>query len=109
MNLNDYQKESAKLVFANDRDRLGNITLWALGVTGEAGEVAENVKRVVRGDCQLSEIKEPLKKEIGDVLWYLAQLATEFDLSLDEIAQTNLRKIRSRLKRGTGLGRGDNR
>lgn len=83
----------------------------ALGLAGETGEVLEKVKKVVRdhGGVVKSEVKEQLKKEMGDVLWYLAQLATELDLSLGEIAKSNIEKLESRLERGRLHGSGDER
>jgi NTP pyrophosphatase (non-canonical NTP hydrolase) len=80
-----------------------------LGLTNEAGEVAGKIKKVFRdkdgviGDAD----REALKAELGDVLWYLAQIATELDLSLDEIAQHNLDKLMSRQSRGVIGGDGD--
>ncbi len=53
--------------------------------------------------------REALKYELGDVLWYLAQIATELDLSLDEIAQANLDKLKARMERNTIQGEGDYR
>ena len=109
MDFKQYQKEATELVFPNDRDRKENIYLWALGVAGESGEIAEIVKRFARGDYDLAEKKDTLAKEIGDVLWYLSQLARELDLDLEQIAQENLRKIRDRINRGVGQGEGDDR
>ena len=83
----------------------------ALGLAGEAGEVLENIKRIIRDDE--GEVKEErrvlIEKELGDVLWYLAQLATEFYLNLDDVAKNNLIKLQSRLKRGKVKGDGDDR
>ena len=55
------------------------------------------------------ERREALAKELGDVLWYLAQLATELDLDLDEVAELNLEKLLSRQRRGVLHGAGDDR
>lgn len=83
----------------------------ALGLAGEAGEVMEKIKKIFRDKNKKVDqaTKQEIAKEMGDVLWYLAQLATEFDLSLDEIAESNLKKLLSRLERGALHGSGDNR
>ncbi|HOE81295.1 MAG TPA: nucleoside triphosphate pyrophosphohydrolase family protein [bacterium] len=82
-----------------------------LGLVGESGEVAEKIKKVFRdGDGVVGEEqREAIAKELGDVLWYLAQLATELGLDLDAIAQNNLDKLLSRQERGQLHGSGDNR
>lgn len=82
-----------------------------LGLVNEAGEVAGKIKKVFRDkDGEISdETREALKAELGDVLWYLAQVATELDLTLDEIAEHNIAKLYDRLDRGTIQGDGDNR
>ncbi|MHB8492488.1 MAG: nucleoside triphosphate pyrophosphohydrolase family protein [Solirubrobacteraceae bacterium] len=83
----------------------------ALGLAGEAGEVADHVKKVIRDDGGVvsEERRAAIAKELGDVLWYLAQLATELDLELDEIASANLEKLLSRQRRGVLSGSGDDR
>ena len=82
-----------------------------LGLANEAGEVAGKVKKVFRDkDGLIGEAEsEALKSELGDVLWYLAQVCTELDLSLDEVAEYNITKLYSRLERGKIGGDGDNR
>lgn len=83
----------------------------ALGLVGEAGEVAEKVKKLIR-DCEgipTPDRVEDIQKELGDVLWYLAVLAHEFDLKLEDIATLNLSKLASRKKRNKIKGDGDNR
>jgi NTP pyrophosphatase (non-canonical NTP hydrolase) len=83
----------------------------ALGLVGEAGEVAEKVKKLIR-DCEgvpTADRVEDIKKELGDVLWYLAVLANEFDIKLEDIATLNLSKLASRKKRNKIKGDGDNR
>ena len=82
-----------------------------LGLTNEAGEVAGKIKKVFRDkNGQISdETRDALKAELGDVLWYLAQVATELDLSLDEIAEYNIKKLLDRQARGKINGDGDNR
>ncbi len=82
-----------------------------LGLTNEAGEVAGKIKKVFRDKDGIisDETREALKAELGDVLWYLAQVATELNLSLDEIAEYNIAKLLDRQARGKIQGDGDNR
>jgi NTP pyrophosphatase (non-canonical NTP hydrolase) len=87
------------------------LTYPALGLAGEAGEFADHAKKVIRDDG--GEVtagrREAMAKELGDVLWYVAQLASELELDLDQIAQMNLDKLRSRQQRGVLSGEGDDR
>ncbi len=82
-----------------------------LGLAGEAGEVAEKVKKVLRdkGGMLESRTGNEIKLELGDVLWYVSQLATELEISLDDIAKANLDKLASRAQRGKISGSGDER
>jgi NTP pyrophosphatase (non-canonical NTP hydrolase) len=88
-----------------------NLTYPALGLCGEAGEAAEKVKKAIRDDGGVltAERRDALGAELGDVLWYVAQLATEAGLDLGEIAQGNLDKLRSRRERDVLAGSGDRR
>jgi len=88
-----------------------NIVYPTLGLAGEAGEVAEKVKKLMRDDggVMSDERRAALAGELGDVLWYVAQVATEARLDLDEIAQGNLDKLLSRQRRGVLSGSGDSR
>lgn len=83
----------------------------ALGLAGETGEVIEKLKKAVRDkEGHISESdKISIKKELGDVLWYLATLASELDISLEDIASTNIEKFQDRRARGVTSGSGDNR
>ncbi len=82
-----------------------------LGLVNEAGELAGKVKKIFRdkGGVISESDREALKFELGDVLWYLAQICTELDLSLDEVAQANIEKLTSRLERNQIQGEGDYR
>lgn len=83
----------------------------ALGLAGETGEVLEKVKKVLRDKNGIfdEESKKAIKKEMGDVLWYIAALSTDLGLNLTEVAQENLDKLFSRRERGVIQGSGDNR
>lgn len=79
----------------------------ALKLAGEAGEVAEKIGKSFRDGHELD--REEVKKELGDVLWYVAALAKEFDLTLDEVMAANIDKLADRQVRGVLHGSGDNR
>jgi NTP pyrophosphatase (non-canonical NTP hydrolase) len=106
--LSDYQLRSRSTA---RYPREARLTYPALGLVGEAGEVAEHVKRVIRDDGGGVSVprRAALAKELGDVLWYVAALASELQLDLDEIAETNLEKLLSRQRRGALTGSGDER
>ena len=91
--------------------RGGDYLYPALGLCGEAGEVAEKIKKIVRDkDGFVDEAdRAAVAKELGDVLWYLAALCKEFDLDMGEVAQGNLDKLAARAAKGTLGGSGDNR
>lgn len=108
-NLDAYQRESRKTWSLIHTDH--PIVYPTLGLVNEAGELAGKVKKIFRDKGgQISEAdREALKYELGDVLWYMAQIATELDLSLQEVAEANLEKLFSRLERGKIHGEGDYR
>jgi NTP pyrophosphatase (non-canonical NTP hydrolase) len=83
----------------------------ALGLAGEAGEIANKVKKVLRDDNGvLSKDKaDEISKELGDVLWYLARVAEEIGTRLGGVAEGNLAKLFDRQARGVIQGSGDNR
>ncbi len=109
LTFSEYQKESRKTaVYPN----AGNNFIYpTLGLAGEAGEVAEKIKKVIRDKNGVidEETKEKIAKELGDVLWYVAQLCTELGLSMEEVARKNLEKLFSRKERGVLHGEGDER
>ena len=82
-----------------------------LGLTGEAGEVANKVKKIIRdgSDSKDEKLVSEIKAEIGDCLWYIAVLADDFDIKLSDIASTNLEKLANRKKNNTIHGSGDTR
>jgi NTP pyrophosphatase (non-canonical NTP hydrolase) len=83
----------------------------ALGLVGEAGEVAEHAKKAIRDDggAVSPQRRAAIAKELGDVLWYVTQLASELELELEQIARENLEKLFSRQRRGLLSGSGDER
>ena len=107
--LNDYQRQSRKTWNLIHTDH--PIVYPTLGLVNEAGELAGKVKKIFRDrNGQINDAdRDALKYELGDVLWYMAQIATELDLSLQEVAEANLEKLFSRLERGTIHGDGDYR
>ncbi len=109
MNFNEYQKEAKKTAIYKDSGN--NFIYPTLGLAGEAGEVANKIKKVLRsGQTKLTadQVQE-IKKELGDVLWYIAQMSTELDLELDDVATNNIEKLASRNDRGVLHADGDNR
>ncbi len=108
MDLSEYQRLSRRTA---EYPRDAWLAYPALGLSGEAGEVAEHAKKAIRDDAgQISDARRTaMSKELGDVLWYVAQLASELGLDLDNIAQANLDKLLSRQQRGVLSGDGDDR
>ena len=109
MELNAYQSAARKTAKYPDMGR--NPIYPTLGLSGEAGEVADKVKKVIRDQSGVFDAptREAIKLELGDVLWYVAQLAGELGYDLDQIAQANLDKLASRAARGRISGSGDSR
>lgn len=114
MKLNEYQQEIARFDVFN----ISNLTEVnmafldkILGLSGESGEVADKVKKIIRDkNGKISEEdKQDLSKELGDVLWYLATSARYLGLDLENIAQDNIAKLDDRKARNQISGSGDNR
>ena len=108
MELNEYQKKAKSYAIYPESYR---ITYPALGLAGEAGEVANKVKKIIRdGTSKLpDDWREQLASEIGDVLWYCAALSEDLGYTLGRIAKENEVKLASRKKKGTIHGSGDKR
>ena len=85
--------------------------VYALGLTGEAGELADKIKKVYRDKCGVFKKEErvAIAKELGDVLWYLTRLSATLGFSLEQIAAMNIEKLADRDKRGKIGGSGDDR
>ena len=109
MDLNQYQNSALKTAIYPNQGQ--NFSYPALGLMGEAGEVADKLKKVIRdnGGVLTDPVRDAVAKEIGDVLWYVAVLASEMDYNLNDIAQINIDKLASRQQRGVLSGSGDNR
>ena len=109
MDFNEYQKETSKTAIY---PKLNPSWIYpSLGLSGETGEVMEKLKKILR-DSNSEDVGKriaDLKKELGDILWYLSQLSSELGLSLQEIAEENIAKLNSRKERGVLHGDGDNR
>lgn len=108
MDLSEYQRRSRRTA---EYPREAWLAYPTLGLAGEAGEVAEHAKKAIRDDggSVSDERRAAMSKELGDVLWYVAQIATELGLDLGEIADQNLSKLLSRQQRGVLSGSGDER
>ena len=94
MELSEYQKKSLETV--NYPHVGGNFVYPALGLAGESGEMLNQVKKILRDDNNIitSDRRERIGNEMGDLLWYMAQLATELGLDLDTVAEENLVKTK---------------
>ena len=105
---NAYQRSASKTAIYPIEHR---ILYPALGLAGEAGEVANKVKKLIRDgpDGRPKDWREQISSEIGDVLWYCAALATDLNLTLGMIASQNEKKLSARKNAGTIGGSGDNR
>lgn len=116
MTVNEYQEAALTTAVYPEQFR---VIYPALGMNGEAGEVADKVKKVIRDTVLLINAKGAivlpddkrieLAKEIGDVLWYCATLANDLGMKLEDVAQMNIDKLKSRQERGKLSGSGDNR
>lgn len=113
--LNEYQEQAGGTAIYPSRGQKNTeaINYCLVGMGGEAGEVLNKWKKVLRGDRDKSPFKVETRlgfgKELGGVLWYLSQAAAELGFSLEDIAQINLEELSLRKQRGTLQGDGDNR
>lgn len=103
MNMQYYQKEAARTAIYKPEHA---VLYPALGLAGEAGEVANKVKKILRDD---KFDRDAIAKEIGDVLWYIAALCRDLNVDMAQLAHDNLAKLRKRQEAGTLQGDGDNR
>jgi NTP pyrophosphatase (non-canonical NTP hydrolase) len=110
VDLNDYQRRAGRFAKypGNNTGTLEAVSYCALGLAGEAGEVANKVKKLLR-DGDSFEMRKEIVKELGDCLWYLSQCADELSSTLQDVGYINLQKLDDRRERGTLQGSGDNR
>ncbi len=108
--LDDYQKACRENVLYKTGG-IGGLVYATLGLNGEAGEVAEKVKKLLRDKEEkiTPEYRQEIVKELGDVFWYLSNVAYELGVTLSDVANINIEKLRSRAKRNQIKGEGDNR
>ena len=105
----EYQTKAAETAIFPKEKALEYLTL---GLTGEAGEIANKVKKLIRDGADVEGYNDKLVQianELGDVLWYCAGLAEELEMNLGHIMEKNLEKLADRKKRGALSGSGDNR
>lgn len=109
MTFDEYQKKAASTAIYPNRG--SNLVYPALGLAGEAGEVANKIKKIYRDDNAVltQERREQLSLELGDVLWYVSALCDELRLTMDEVARINTRRLAERYEKGSIFGSGDNR
>jgi len=111
MTFDEYQAQALTTAQEADPKALMSRTIYAMGVAGEAGEVVEKWKKIVayhEGKVTEDDIND-LAKELGDVVWYIAVMAHSLGLSLDDVMQRNVTKLKDRQKRNVIKGAGDNR
>jgi NTP pyrophosphatase (non-canonical NTP hydrolase) len=110
MDFNEYQAK-AKETAVYPRVQHMPFAYPTVGLSGEVGEVSEKIKKLWRdkGSVVTDEFLEDIKKELGDVLWYLSALSSDLGLSLNDVAETNIAKLKRRVENGTVNGNGDNR
>lgn len=110
MTFNDYQQQALTTNLKKD-DRLLELMQQVLGLGDESGEVLALFKKWIRdqnADFDKLDV-EMIKKELGDILWYIAVVAEDIGLSMDDIAAANIKKLADRKDRGVLRGSGDNR
>jgi NTP pyrophosphatase (non-canonical NTP hydrolase) len=111
MDFNEYQDKCRKTAFyAHGKEGL-KVLYPTLGLTGESGEVAEKVKKLYRDKNGVidDEFITNIKKELGDVMWYIAALCSDLNLRMEDVAKENIEKLLDRKSRGVLHGDGDNR
>ena len=106
MDLNEYQQLAARTL-GRDRTHEQQLANAALGLAGEAGEVADTIKKHLFHKHPLD--RDAMVKELGDIMWYVAAMATVLDVELAEIGERNIDKLRRRYPEGFSVERSLNR
>jgi NTP pyrophosphatase (non-canonical NTP hydrolase) len=111
MTLDLYQREARKMAVYPGRGTHEGLVYTTLGLAGEAGELANHLKKVLRDDGSklTPERRKAILGELGDILWYVSQCAREMGFTLDEVGKANLEKLQSRTVRDRIRGSGDHR
>lgn len=113
MTIDEYSTQAFSTALIGGEQEVASHVFLAkvLGLTGEAGEVAEKVKKILRdqGGVASESDKREIAKELGDVLWYINAISVHMGVSLEDVAQGNLDKVLSRKARNVTTGSGDNR
>ena len=113
MDFNRYQEQAKKYDLFKQTGDYNTVSFVekVLGLTGEAGETADKVKKILRdkGGMIGDDDKREIVKELGDTLWYISAIALYLGVPLDEVAQRNIEKLESRWERNKLHGEGDNR
>ena len=110
LKINDYQKEAHKFAFYMGLEN-GDYRYPVMGLAEESGEVCGKFAKAVRDNNGIidEERKQAIKKELGDVCWFVSEISTLLGFSLEEVMQGNLDKLASRKERGVLHGSGDDR
>ena len=111
MGFREYQEKAITTAIYGGKGEYAGLAYTTLGLVGEAGEIANKVKKIFRdqeGVITVDNVKD-LGAEIGDCLWYLANMAEELGILLENCADVNIEKLFSRKERGVLQGSGDNR
>lgn len=109
MNFDEYQGKARATAIYPEKYK---VIYPVLGLAGESGEVCEKIKKIIRDNGGIftdTEFVKLIEKELGDVLWYVANVAFDLGLSLEEIAKKNIDKLQSRKERDVLKGSGDER
>lgn len=111
MEFNDYQILARSTALYTKGNEATVFSYPYLGLAGEAGEVCEKAKKLIRdgNGVVTPEYKASITKELGDVLWYLSNISTDLGITLEDVAKTNIEKLKSRKERDMLNGSGDNR
>jgi NTP pyrophosphatase (non-canonical NTP hydrolase) len=107
--MNQYQEYAKNTAMYPSNTWYDGLIYTVLGLNGEAGEVAEKVKKMLRDNLDFKDCREPIINELGDVLWYIASVANELGCTLEEVALRNMDKLNDRMARNVIQGSGDNR